>query len=124
MKMLSLIVRSRSWRGNLTMPFQQLRPESSCAKTWRSALVSKGLAGKLRTRSRQFLLLLRVDLWICEVELLDCLDDRRGDNEPGEPLVVGRYHVPRRLFRRGGADGFFERVHVVVPELALMHVGC
>jgi DDE domain len=40
MKMLSLIVRSRSWRGNVTMPFQQRRPESSCAKTWRSALVS------------------------------------------------------------------------------------
>jgi hypothetical protein len=42
------------------------------------------------------------DLWICEIELLDCLDDRRRDNEPGKPLVVGRHHVPRRLFRRSG----------------------
>ena len=40
MKTLSLIVRSRSWRSNVTMPFQQHQPESSYAKTWRSALVS------------------------------------------------------------------------------------
>ena len=31
--------------------------------------------------------------------------------------------APRRLFRRSGADGLLERVHVVVPELALVHVG-
>src|SRR5208337_2974654 len=85
--------------------------------------LSLGLGGKLRTRGRQLLLLLRVDLWIGEVELLDRLDDRRGDDKTGEPLVVGRHHVPRRVLGGRGPNRLLERIHVVVPELALMHVG-
>ena len=85
--------------------------------------LSLGLRGKLRARGRQLPLLLLVDLRVCEVELLDHLDDRRGDGKAGEPLVVGRHHVPGRVLGRRGPNHLLERMHVVVPELALTHVG-
>ena len=35
---------------------------------------------------------------VCEIlEILHGVHDRRGDDEPGEPLVVGRHDEPRRV---------------------------
>src|SRR5262249_22252023 len=81
------------------------------------------LALELGARGGQRFLLRRVDRRVGKVELLHRFHDRGGDKEPGEPLVVGRHHVPRRLLRCRGPDRFLERVHVVVPEPALVHIG-
>ena len=43
----------------------------------------------------------------------------RRHHQPGEPLVVGRDHVPGRLGAAGVADHVLVGVHVFVPELAL-----
>src|SRR5215471_9458848 len=47
------------------------------------------LVGQCRTHCRQFLLLLRVDLWVCEIELLDRFHNRGRDYEPRKPPFVG-----------------------------------
>src|SRR6516164_7950136 len=80
------------------------------------------LAGQCRAHCRQFLLLLCVDLRVCEIELLHRFHDRSGDNKAGKPLVVGWHHEPWRVLRCSGADRFFVCAHVVAPELTLVHV--
>src|SRR5215831_3165620 len=65
----------------------------------------------------------RVDGRVGEVECLNRLHNDRGNHETGEPFVVGRHDVPRSMFGCRRPDSFLERVHVVVPELALVYVG-
>lgn len=55
---------------------------------------------ELSARGGEVLFLLCRDLRIFEVKLLDRLDDRRGDDKAGEPLVVRGDNEPRRVFRR------------------------
>src|SRR5262245_42182422 len=87
-------------------------------------LVTASLLGlELLARRRELLLLGGVDGGIGEVEALDRLHDRGGDDQPGEPLVVGRHHEPRRALGCGRPDRLLVRVHVVLPEPALAHVG-
>jgi hypothetical protein len=50
-------------------------------------------------RGHQLFFLLRIHFRVCEIERLHDLHDCSGDNKPGEPLVVGRYDVPRRMLR-------------------------
>src|SRR6516165_828535 len=64
----------------------------------------------------------RVDCGKFEVEHLDRLHDRGGDDEPGEPLVVGRHDEPRRVPRRRGPDRRLVGLHVIVPVLTLADV--
>src|SRR5271166_1925200 len=81
------------------------------------------VSAELRTHSLQFLLLLRVDRRVSEVEFLNRFHNSCCDGEPGKPFVVSRHHVPRCAFRRGSPNCFLERVFVVAPKLALVHVG-
>src|SRR5262245_59906726 len=71
---------------------------------------------------REGLQLLRTDLGILEPQRSQRLDDRGGDDQASEPLVVGRYDVPGRMLRRGIADHVLVGLHVVVPVLALLDV--
>ena len=48
-----------------------------------------------RTNGLQFLLLLRIDGRVSEVESLDRFYDGRGDKEPGKPFIVSWHHEPR-----------------------------
>src|SRR5262249_60902882 len=57
------------------------------------------------------------------IELSDRHHHRRRDDEPCEPFIVGGYHEPRCVLRCGSPDRFLERVHVVVPKLALVYIG-
>src|SRR6185312_1400293 len=95
---------------------------SNITRLQRLASQSSGFARKLGTRRRQFLLLLRAHLWVCKVEVFDCFHDRRRDNKPGEPFVVGRHHVPWRVLGCCGGDRLLVCAHVVTPVLALSHV--
>src|SRR5215469_435962 len=82
-----------------------------------------GLASQCGAHPRQFLLLRRVDLWVCEIQLLYRFHNRGGDNKPRKPLFVGWHHEPRRVLRCGGANSLFVCPHVVVPELTFLDVG-
>jgi hypothetical protein len=55
------------------------------------------LAGQRRAHGRELFLFRRVDLRVSEIEARHCLHDRRGDEKPAEPLVVGRYDEPWRV---------------------------
>ena len=55
------------------------------------------LAGQRHPHGGQLFLLRCVDLRVGEIEAGHCLHDRRGDEEPAEPLVVGRYDEPWRV---------------------------
>jgi hypothetical protein len=59
---------------------------------------------KLRARRRNLLPLILCDFRIVEIELLNCLDNRRRDDKAGEPLVVGGHHEPGCIPRRRSAD--------------------
>src|SRR5450759_4184687 len=59
---------------------------------------------------------------VAEAERVEGIDDGGGDDEPREPLVVGRHDVPGRLFGRGLSDHVLVRPHVVLPALALLRV--
>src|SRR5262249_23558013 len=83
-------------------------------------MIALRFADKRGTCGQQLLFLLRVDLWECEVEFLHCGHDSCGNQKPGEPFVVGRYDIPRRVFRCGSADRLFEGMHVVGPKFAFV----
>ena len=60
------------------------------------------------------------DFRIFEVEQLNRLDNRRRDDEAGEPLVVGgNGHEPGRILRRRRADRLLVGVHVIVPVVGV-----
>src|SRR5215472_17142624 len=80
------------------------------------------LAGQCRPHCCQFLLLLRVDLRVCEIKLLHRFHNRSCDNKAGKPSVVGWHHEPWRVLRCCGANSFFVCAHVVAPELTFVHV--
>src|SRR5580698_3362200 len=78
---------------------------------------------ELGARGGKVLFLLCRGLRIFEIKLLDRLDDRRGDDKAGEPLVVRGHNEPRRVFRRRRLNRLLIGVHVVVPVAAFAHVG-
>src|SRR6516164_7670089 len=80
------------------------------------------LVGQCRMHFCQFLLLLRVDRRICEIELLHRFHNRSRDNKARKPPAVSRHHEPWRVLRCSGANSFFVRAHVVAPELTFVHV--
>ena len=80
------------------------------------------LALEYRAHFRQSLSLLRVDLWICEVELLHRFHNRGGDNKPRKPLVIGGHYEPRGVLGCRGANRFLVCTHVVAPELTFVHI--
>src|SRR5215469_2142638 len=88
----------------------------------RYSLQALFLALQFGARCCEFLLLLRVDLGVCEIEPLNSFHNRGRDNEPSKPLVVSWHYEPRRVFRCGGANSFFVCVHIVAPELTFVHV--
>src|SRR5215831_4251652 len=90
-----------------------------CGTWWGPALC---LAGQCRTHCCQFLLLLRVDRRVCEIELLHRFHNRSRDNKARKPLVVSWHHEPWRVLRRGGANRFFVCAHVVAPKLTFVDV--
>src|SRR5262245_28763654 len=71
----------------------------------------------------KFLLLHGIDLRITKSEVRHHLHDSKGDNEPGEPLMISWHHVPWRKLPRSDPDRLFECVHVVVPAVTLLDVG-
>src|SRR5215469_17266539 len=75
-----------------------------------------------RAHRLQFLLLLRIDRWVSEVEVLHRFHNGCSDEESGKPFVVSRHHVPWCAFRCRSSNRLLERVHIVAPELALMHI--
>src|SRR5262252_1670972 len=90
-----------------------------CGTWWGPALC---LAGQCRTHCCQFLLLLRVDRRVCEIELLHRFHNRSRDNKARKPLVVSWHHEPWRVLRRGGANRFFVCAHVIAPKLTFVDV--
>src|SRR5512134_3570248 len=58
----------------------------------------------------EVLLLRLVHLRVLEVEGREGVDDRRGDDDAGEPLVVGGDDVPRGGFGGGVADHVLVRL--------------
>src|SRR5262249_29366521 len=70
----------------------------------------------------QFLEQWASDLRIFQIERLELFDHDGRDYQAGEPFVVGRHHVPRRLRRRSGLDHLLVGVHVLVPERPLLDV--
>src|SRR5258706_3635021 len=79
--------------------------------------------GKCRTRSQELLLLRGIDLRVAEIEVFHRLHDGGGDDEPREPLVVGRHNVPWRMLPRSRPDRFLERLRVAVPEATFLDIG-
>src|SRR5262249_52949143 len=68
-------------------------------------------------------LVLRPDLRVSEAEVLERRDDRAGDDQSREPLVVGGNDVPRSPRRARLADHLLVRRLVLVPILPLVRVG-
>ena len=75
------------------------------------------------TCRHEFFLLDGIDLRVTESEVFHHFHNSRGDDEPGEPLVIGRHHVPRRMLARGSLDRLLECMHVVVPVFTLFDIG-
>src|SRR5580693_2248992 len=73
---------------------------------------------KLCAGRGELLSLILCDFRIFEVEQLNRLDNRRRDDEAGEPLVVGGHHEPGRILRRRRADRLLAGVYVIVPVAA------
>src|SRR5215475_8530711 len=98
--------------------------QSKCCRPCHNAL-----ARRLRPTSEcllgrdQFLLLYSIDLRVAESELVQRFANGARDDEPSEPLVIGRHHVPWGKFRRRSPDHVLECMHIVVPVLALLDVG-
>src|SRR5262245_10372977 len=63
------------------------------------------------------------DFRVLEAERRQRLDDGRPDDDPREPLVVGRDDVPRRVLRGRVPDHVLVGAHVVLPVAALRGVG-
>src|SRR5689334_8756938 len=67
--------------------------------------------------------LLLPHLRVPQIEGIEGLDHGGRDDDPREPLVVGRDDVPRRVLRRRLPDHRLVGAHVVLPEPALLGVG-
>src|SRR5215470_8380228 len=116
---------SSSWRQR-SCSFAHRALCAAWSPPWRrepEAAIALLLAGERRPRRRQLLLLCGIDLRVAQVKLLHRFHDRGRDYEPGEPFIVRRHDEPGCSWRRGGADRFFEGVHVVCPEASLADVG-
>src|SRR5262249_44385818 len=57
------------------------------------------------------------------VDRLELLDDGGGDDEAGEPFVVGGRDIPRRVVGRGTGDHLLIGALIVLPPFAFPHVG-
>src|SRR5512135_19699 len=80
------------------------------------------LRGEPAACGRELAALLRPELRVAQVEARHRLDDRRGNRQPAEPLVVRRHHVPRRVGGCRMADHVLVGLHVFLPVAALAHV--
>jgi len=63
-----------------------------------------------------------VDLREMQLEPVERRDDGGADHDAGEPFVVGRHDIPRRMLGGGAANRIFVGLHVIVPEAALANV--
>src|SRR5688500_10545995 len=63
------------------------------------------------------------DARILQLEGVERVDGRGRDDQPGEPFVVGRDHIPWRVGRRGGANRVLVRGHVLAPVPPFQRVG-
>src|SRR5262249_45993739 len=79
--------------------------------TFPLTLVCKRLA-----RDREFPLFGGVNLRVAEVEIFHRFYNGRGNDEPGEPSVIGRHNEPWRVLRRSRPNSFLERVLIIAPE--------
>src|SRR5262245_10605409 len=81
------------------------------------------LTNERLTCNHKFFLLYSIDLRVSESEVLQRFYNSRRDDEPCEPLVVGRHHVPWRMLRRSCPDRFLKCLHVVIPVVTLLNIG-
>ncbi len=49
------------------------------------------------SRFGEFLLLRLVDLGVFQIQGLESIDDRRRDDDAGEPLIIRRHDIPRQI---------------------------
>src|SRR4029077_16911339 len=79
-------------------PVAEPEPSLVIYRLWlRSQPLPLPCTGKCRPDARELFPLRGVDLRVSKAEVLHRVHDRRGDKEPGEPLVVGRHDKPRRV---------------------------
>ena len=58
-----------------------------------------------------------------EIEGVEGFENGAGDDEAGEPLVVGGDDVPGRMLGGGLLNHFFVSFLIILPEAALLNVG-
>src|SRR5688572_19838877 len=80
------------------------------------------LAQQRRARGGQLAPAARTHVRIVQAERRQRIDDHGGDDQTAEPLVIGGYHEPGRVFGCGLADHLFVRAHVLIPVRTLAHV--
>src|SRR5262249_23223175 len=61
--------------------------------------------------------------WILEITSREAVDDGGGDDDTRKPFVIRRHDVPGCLGSRGSPDHVFICFLILVPVLALFHVG-
>src|SRR6266851_2224629 len=70
----------------------------------------------------QLFLLGFVHHWEGKMEIVERLDNRRSDDQPRKPLVVGRNDEPRRELRRGILDHLLVSFLVILPEASFVDI--
>src|SRR5437660_3153920 len=79
---------------------------------------------QLRPRCLQLLALLRIHLGVRQLQLVQGVYNCGRDYKACVPLVISGDYIPRGARTRSRGDHFLVGGHVVVPALALTHVGC